>query len=123
MSNSRYFCFYCLLLFCAVSANAYAQAEMPQPRFIPPPPARELVVPPIDQLSSYDELSLSIRQQVPRPDIQLHSYHKDPGQRYVLVNGFRGREGLPVGQELWIHEITPDGVIFRIQDEFIFLRP
>lgn len=121
MRNCQWFHLYLLLLLVAI--NAHAQNETTQPRFIPPPPARELVVPPVDELSSYDELPLSIRQQVPRPEIQLHSYHKDADKRYALINGFRGREGLPIGQELWVHQITPEGVILRIQDEFIFLRP
>lgn len=110
----------CLLL-CTISL---AQNETEQPRFIPPPPQQAQPEPPDDQhLMRYDDLPLAIRKEFDRPKLSIHFYDDDPEKRYALINGFRGREGLPIGQELWIYRIRPDGVMMRIQDQFFLLEP
>lgn len=90
--------------------------------YIPLPPAKKVASPQAD-LPSYDELPLQLRQQYDRPELATLYYHAIPEQRYALVNGFHGREGLPVGRELWIHEIRKDGVVMRIQDRYFLLKP
>ncbi len=91
--------------------------------FIAPPLPQGVSIPAYDQLQSYDELSVDIRREVIRPQLSIHFYSDDPEKRYALINGFRGREGLPVGRELWIHEILPDGVVMRIQNQFFLIKP
>lgn len=89
-----------------------------------PPPVGEAAAapPPSEQLPTYDELPSELRRQVPRPKMSVHRYAEDPKERYALINGFHGREGLPIGRELWIYEIRPKGVVLRIQDRFFFLE-
>ena len=112
-------------MFCTTTfAQTQSQNQADQPRYIPPPPAAEPAQPPADaELMHYDDLPLSIRREFNRPVLSVHVYNTDPDKRYAMVNGFRGREGLPVGQELWIHEIRPDGVLMKIQDQFFLLEP
>lgn len=78
---------------------------------------------PEGELPGYDELPLDIRREHDRPHLELHYYDPDPDKRFAMINGFRGSEGLPIGRELWIHEIRPDGVVVRVQDRFFFIRP
>ncbi len=111
-----------LLLWLGNATLASAQQDGETQRFTPPPPATG-VYGPNDQLPSYDELPLEIRRELNRPQLSIHYYHQDPEQRYAMINGFRGREGLPIGQELWIQEIRPDGVVMRVQDQFFLIKP
>jgi hypothetical protein len=112
-----------LMLVCVLAAVALAQDSDAQQNFTPLPPPRELPVPDDTDLPSYDELPLAIRREINRPALSVLFYADIPEDRYALINGFHGHEGLPIGRELWIHEIRKDGVILRIQDRYFLLKP
>jgi len=102
----------------AVNVNAQASG------YIDTPPPRTYQQPPPDteHLPLYDDLPVALRQTYPRPQLNIHYYNEAPEKRYVLINGFRAHEGLPIGQELWVYQILPDGVILQVQDRY-FLVP
>lgn len=107
------------LLLCLSQAGAQNDAGTD---FTPPPLPPGVEVPPDDQLQSYDDLPLDIRRELNRPHLSILFYADEPDERYAMINGFRGREGLPVGRELWIHEIRPDGVVMRIENQFFLIE-
>ncbi|GAB4186708.1 MAG: hypothetical protein Tsb002_11410 [Wenzhouxiangellaceae bacterium] len=109
-----------VLLVVIISATGWAQEKNP-PAYVPPPPAREVVAPAIDDLPQYDQLEVHQRQALQRPRLSIHYYHTDAAERYIYINGASAREGAPIGQELWVHEITPDGVVLRYEDTFFWL--
>ncbi len=104
------------------AACAQESVEDPNFSFTPPPLPQGMTVPAYDELPSFDELSVELRREIGRPQLNILSYTEDPATRYALINGFRGREGLPIGRELWIHEILPDGVVLRIQNQFFLIK-
>lgn len=110
------------LLICSVAITQESSNDA-NFSFTPPPLPQGVNIPSYDQLQSYDDLPVDIRREVIRPQISVHFYSDDPDKRYALINGFRGREGLPIGRELWIHEILPDGVVLRIQNQFFLIKP
>lgn len=111
-----------LIVGCLLASISTAQSGDSDQRFIPPPMPQDIVVPADDELQSYDQLPLEIRRELNRPQLSILSYSDIPDERYAMVNGFRGYEGLPVGRELWIHTIRPDGVVMRVQDQFFLLK-
>lgn len=99
--------------------SVHAQEQASSARSVPPD--RTISVPG-GELPTYDELPEGLRREHDRPDLEIHSYDPDPAKRFVMINGFRGREGMPIGRELWVHEIRPDGVVMRVQDRFFFIE-
>lgn len=71
---------------------------------------------------TYDELPVSIRREHPRPRVSIHYYTEEASERYVYINGFSAREGLPIGRELWVHEIRPEGVVLKVQNYYILVK-
>lgn len=53
--------------------------------------------------------------------VSLHVYSSEPLQRTVIINGFRVREGQPLGQDLSLVEITADGIIVDFQGQRVHL--
>ncbi len=53
--------------------------------------------------------------------VSLHIYSSEPLQRTVIINGFRVREGQPLGQDLSLVEITADGIIVDFQNQRVHL--
>jgi len=54
-------------------------------------------------------------------DVTLHVFSTDPAQRTVIINGLRAREGQPLGQDLHLLEIVPDGLILEFQGQRVHL--
>jgi general secretion pathway protein B len=61
------------------------------------------------------ELPPGLRQGIPGLTLSLHFYARRPESRLVRINGRNLREGDTVTSGLVIDEITPEGVIFRVQ--------
>ena len=53
--------------------------------------------------------------------VSMHVYSVEPRQRTVIINGFRVREGQPLGQDLALLEIVPDGVVVAFQQKRVHL--
>lgn len=54
-------------------------------------------------------------------DVTLHVHSSDPGQRAVIINGLRAREGQDLGEALRLAEIVPDGLILEFQGQMVHL--
>lgn len=54
-------------------------------------------------------------------DVTLHVHSSDPGQRAVIINGLRAREGQELGEALRLAEIVPDGLILEFQGQLVHL--
>lgn len=59
------------------------------------------------------ELPLSVRKNVPPITFSGHVYSSTPGNRSVMINGNKMREGQSVTSQLKLQEITPFGAIFK----------
>ena len=102
------------------AAAVVAQAERPavittaplQPVAEPKAPATLLE---IWQLSDAEQRFLQ------ELKVSLHIYSSEPLQRTVIINGFRVREGQPLGQDLSLVEITADGIIVDFQNQRVHL--
>lgn len=77
-------------------------------------PAVPAVVPP------WDELTAAQRAEIPRLKIGMHRWHREPGERFVLIGGRRVGEGEVAGQDFWLREIRPDGIVLQFRDTFFF---
>ena len=63
-------------------------------------------------LYSVEDLPLAVRSELPKVDFTGHLYSADPAARMIIVDGSRTlTEGQLVGDDLFLEEITNDGVI------------
>ncbi|MEO6064415.1 MAG: general secretion pathway protein GspB [Lysobacterales bacterium] len=89
-------------------------AAMPQPTIAPEfiaPPAPEIVEEsPASDLPDLSALPLAVRQSLPPLVLNMHLYRATPGERVVILDGKRLREGESAG-ELQVAEIRSDGVV------------
>lgn len=110
----------CLLgigLLCSTLAEA-----APPPRYAAPPGFfDDLKHLDIKALPTYDELSINIRSELPRPKISLHYYAKESDDRFAIVNDFKAYEGLPIGRELWIYQIVKEGVVLKYEEGYFIV--
>ncbi len=72
-------------------------------------------VPVINEVS-FEELPLSIRQQLPDLVFSSHIYADEPDFRMVSINGASYREGERLNDALRIITITEEGVVLRLQN-------
>ncbi len=54
-------------------------------------------------------------------DVSFHVHSNDPAKRAVIINGLRAREGQPLGEDLRLEEIVPDGIILEFQGQLVHL--
>ena len=68
------------------------------------------------------DLPAAVRGDIPAFRIEMHRWHADPAQRFVVIHGRRIEEGGVVDRELWLRAIRADGVVMQFRDRF-FLQP
>jgi general secretion pathway protein B len=68
------------------------------------------------ELPDWQELPTELRQQMTAFRLEMHRWHEDPSQRFVLINGRRIEEDGVVGQELWVREIRAEGVVMQFRN-------
>jgi hypothetical protein len=78
---------------------------------LPPVPA---------EVPAFDTLPAELRQQMPAFNIDMHRWHADAAQAFVLINGRRvGPDGV-AGRELWLREVRENGVVMQFREQFFF---
>jgi hypothetical protein len=84
--------------------------------------AMQAMLPPLPaEIPHWDTLPAETRAALADLRIEMHRWHADPAQRFVMVGGRRVDEGGVMGQELWLREVRPDGVVLQFRD-LIFQR-
>jgi general secretion pathway protein B len=78
-------------------------------------PARDDAVPP-----RLRALAPTLRDRIPPHRISVHVYSADPGQRFVILNSRRMKEGDRSDQGLLLEQVRPDGVILSYEGERFF---
>lgn len=111
-----------LLLSCCLLTTAVAEEEPPV-RYIPPPPPADAPKYDPNNLLTFPELPLALQRELPEMNLELLLYNQNPEERRVRISGQSGHEGLPIGREVWIHEIRKDGVVIRYWEGFFLLEP
>ena len=119
----RFGCCIFLLFFVGTTmAGDREPAGQESPRYIPPPPPKpEKPMP--DKVPGYWQLGPGLRSEIPELELSAIRYAAQPEQRFVILNGNRLAEGLPAGQDLWIHEIRRQSVIMKFRDDYFELKP
>ena len=62
-------------------------------------------------IPSRDDLMASGMGDLPPANLSLHVYDRNPGARFVFVNGTRAKEGDTLPNGLRVDEITPEGAV------------
>lgn len=84
--------------------------------------AMQALLPPLPaEIPHWDTLPAEMRAALADLRIEMHRWHADPAQRFVMMAGRRIEEGGVIGQELWLREVRPDGVVLQYRD-LIFQR-
>jgi hypothetical protein len=73
------------------------------------------------EIPSWESLPADVRRELSAFHIEMHRWHVDPAQRFVMVGGRRVEEGGVLGQELWLREIRPTCVVVQYR-KLIFQR-
>lgn len=63
----------------------------------------------------FRELAPQIRDAIPNISVSMLVYSKQPGNRFIYINGSKKREGDEISPGLKLEQITPDGAIFSYQ--------
>jgi general secretion pathway protein B len=66
-------------------------------------------------------LPLGTRQTLPPLRLNMHVYNPDPARRFAIIDGTRAIEGAPLGKELNVESIQPDGVVLVLRGERFLL--
>jgi general secretion pathway protein B len=91
-----------------------------------PPSAPTTATPPTKAASAassaqpYAELPFSVRKSLPELRLSMHVYGADPSHRFVVLNDSRLTEGEKTGDEIFVREIRPDGVVLEFQSQRFF---
>ena len=88
--------------------------------FPPEPMSPAVEEPPASGLPDLSDLPLAVRQSLPPLVLNMHLYRAIPGERVVILDGKRLREGESVG-ELQVAEIRSDGVVLVAQGQRFLL--
>jgi general secretion pathway protein B len=68
------------------------------------------------------DLTLGQRQGLPPLKMSVHLYHRDVARRFVVIDGKRLNEDGVLGNDVWVREIVPEGVIIEYKS-IRFLLP
>ncbi len=90
-----------------VSRSTSQLPELPD-EIVQPSPAET-------SIAALSELPVSVQQSIPPINIEGHIYDDNPAGRMVIINGVIRREKQPIGQNMRLEEITPNGVILSYQ--------
>ncbi len=71
--------------------------------------------PPLEQ-----QLPREVHRALPDRQIIAHIYAKEPERRFIIVNSTKLREGEQTTDGLILHEVRPDGIVFRFRDHQFF---
>lgn len=78
-------------------------------------------LPPVpDEVPERMELPEELRRGIPTVILDVHRWHDDPAQRFVVVDGRRIEEDGVAGMNLWLRRIRKDGVVMQFGDTFFF---
>jgi hypothetical protein len=116
---------YSLLVAALLVTPLRAPAQDPVPATDTPETlaAMQALLPPLPaEIPHWDTLPAGTRAALADLRIEMHRWHADPAQRFVMMTGRRIEEGGVIGQELWLREVRPDGVVLQYRD-LIFQRP
>jgi hypothetical protein len=78
---------------------------------LPPVPA---------EVPARDALPSELRADIPAFQLEVHRWHADPAQRFVVIHGRRIEEGGVVDRDLWLRVVRADGVVMQFRDAFFF---
>jgi hypothetical protein len=53
-------------------------------------------------------------------NIDMHRWHADSAQSFVLIDGRRVEHDGVAGRELWLREVRVDGVVMQFREHFFF---
>jgi len=65
----------------------------------------------------WHELAPQVQDAIPNMSVSMLVYSRNPGERWININGAKRREGQEVSSGLKVEEITPDGAIFSYQGQ------
>jgi general secretion pathway protein B len=68
----------------------------------------------------YAELPFGVRKSMPELRLSMHVYASDPSHRFVVLNDSRLTEGEKTGDDIFVREIRPDGVVLEFQSQRFF---
>jgi general secretion pathway protein B len=87
----------------------------------PPAPATTTAkTTPGSSAQPYSELPFSVRKSLPELKLSMHVYAADPTHRFVVLNDSRLTEGEKTGDDIFVREIRPDGVVLEFQNQRFF---
>lgn len=87
-----------------------------------PPPAPEPAPGPEVMLMDVPlllEKPFEFQQSLPSISIDVHVYSDNPSRRFAMINMKKYREKDQIGQDLFLHTITPDGVVIQFRGELV----
>ena len=83
--------------------------------------AMQAHLPPVPaEVPARDALPATLRADIPAFRLEVHRWHADPAQRFVMIHGRRIEEGGVVDRDLWLREVRADGVVMQFRDAFFF---
>ena len=85
----------------------------PIPKLEPKPEPKPETKPEPRGATPLAEMPLAFRQTLPSLAVNVHVYDDNPGQRFVLINMRRYREGDSLDGGVTLDRITPEGVILH----------
>jgi general secretion pathway protein B len=84
----------------------------PPANVVTPPPAPAAAQLAGTAVITYPELPFAIQQEIPRLNVAVHAYSKEPKSRLVTIDNRLLHEGDDAAPGLKIEQITPDGMVF-----------
>ena len=83
--------------------------------------AMRAALPPVPtEVPTWDSLPADLRQQMPVFNIDMHRWHVDPAQSFVLIDGRRVEPGGVAGRELWLRAVREEGVVMQFRERLFF---
>jgi hypothetical protein len=73
-----------------------------------------------DEVPERAALPEDLSRRIPVVILEVHRWHEDPAQRYVMADGRRIEEDGVAGMNLWLRRIRKDGVVLQFGDTFFF---
>ena len=69
-----------------------------------------------------EQLPISVLRELPELAISVHAYDPDPEKRFVRLNRAKRKASDRIAEDLWLREITPEGVVLRYRETDFLLR-
>lgn len=68
------------------------------------------------------EKPFEFQQAMPRISLDVHVYSDTPKRRFAIINMKKYRERDKIDTDLYLHTITPDGVVLQFRNELVKIR-